>query len=77
MGGVSATGAGGTAAAVVNSQPSPHRVGEIAVRASRWKSQKAPMMPRPGGSSVNAEGPCPVRFGALLPNRGAMLPARW
>ena len=48
MGGVSAPGAGGTAAAVVNSQPSPHRVCEIAVRASRWKSQKAQTMPRLG-----------------------------
>jgi len=72
MGGVSATGAGGTAA-VVNSQPSPHRVCEIAVRASRWKSEGTDDAPArlierkrrrvlPGAFPCNA-----TESGAMLP----------
>ena len=32
------------------------------------------MVPRPGCSRVNIEGRFPVRFGALLPRSGAVLP---
>ena len=72
MGSVSATSAGGTAAAV-NGQPSPNRGGEIAVRASRWTgTDDAPtrLIERKRRRAL------PGAFRCAATERGAMLPVR-
>ena len=56
---------GCTAAAVVNSQPSPHRGCEIAVRASRWRGTDDAS---PGLIERKRRRALPGAFGAMLPN---------